>query len=99
MYKVDEFVQDSVSLRITPFMLDSYAHEYNDMMKEKEAHALEVEELRNSNRNLSQQMCVSPSVSPSVFFFFPPSCIRFRASLCYFLFGEGGRREASRDGS
>lgn len=58
VYKVDEFVQDAVGLRITPFMLDSYAHEYNDMMRVKEAHALEVDELRSSNRNLSQQMCV-----------------------------------------
>ncbi|EIM82705.1 RabGAP/TBC [Stereum hirsutum FP-91666 SS1] len=56
VYKVDEFVQDAVGLRITPFMLDSYAHEYNDMMRVKEAHALEVDELRSSNRNLSQQM-------------------------------------------
>jgi hypothetical protein len=31
-YKVDEFVQESVSLNITPFMLDSYRHEYEDML-------------------------------------------------------------------
>lgn len=39
-------------------MLDSYAHEYNDMIREKQAHMLEVDELRRSNRALSQQMCV-----------------------------------------
>jgi hypothetical protein len=31
-YKVDEFVTDAVALKITPFMLDSYAHEYEDMI-------------------------------------------------------------------
>ena len=31
-YKVDEFVQEAVALHITPFMLDSYRHEYEDML-------------------------------------------------------------------
>jgi len=31
-YMVDEFVHDAVSLRITPFMLDSYRHEYEDLV-------------------------------------------------------------------
>ena len=31
-YKVDEFVQDAAALRITPFMLDSYRHEFEDLM-------------------------------------------------------------------
>ncbi|KAJ6593928.1 rab-GTPase-TBC domain-containing protein [Mycena capillaripes] len=52
-YRVDEFVQDAVSLRITPFMLDSYRHEYEDLVRETNRHALEVDELRNSNRVLS----------------------------------------------
>ncbi|KAJ7045543.1 rab-GTPase-TBC domain-containing protein [Mycena alexandri] len=52
-YRVDEFVQDAVSLRITPFMLDSYRHEYEDLVRETNKHALEVDELRNSNRVLS----------------------------------------------
>ncbi|KAJ7287507.1 rab-GTPase-TBC domain-containing protein [Mycena rebaudengoi] len=52
-YRVDEFVQDAVSLRITPFMLDSYRHEYEDLLRETNKHALEVDELRNSNRVLS----------------------------------------------
>lgn len=29
-YDVDAFVQDAVALHITPFMLDSYRHEYED---------------------------------------------------------------------
>lgn len=31
-FRVDEFVNDAVSLRISPFMLDSYSHEYEDMI-------------------------------------------------------------------
>ena len=31
-YKVDEFVQEAAALRITPFMLDCYRHEYEDLM-------------------------------------------------------------------
>ncbi|KAF7376169.1 GTPase-activating protein GYP5 [Mycena sanguinolenta] len=52
-YRVDEFVQDAVSLRITPFMLDAYAREYEERVRETNKHALEVDELRNSNRVLS----------------------------------------------
>ncbi|KAJ7084413.1 rab-GTPase-TBC domain-containing protein [Mycena belliarum] len=52
-YRADEFVQDAVSLRITPFMLDSYRHEYEDLMRETNKHAIELDELRTSNRILS----------------------------------------------
>ncbi|KAK7057167.1 ABC1-domain-containing protein [Favolaschia claudopus] len=52
-YLVDQFVQDAVSLRITPFMLDAYAREYEDLVRETNKHAMEVDELRNSNRVLS----------------------------------------------
>ncbi|KAJ6499274.1 rab-GTPase-TBC domain-containing protein [Mycena sanguinolenta] len=52
-YRVDDFVQDAVSLRITPFMLDAYAREYEERVRETNKHALEVDELRNSNRVLS----------------------------------------------
>ncbi|EPQ57523.1 ABC1-domain-containing protein [Gloeophyllum trabeum ATCC 11539] len=55
-YRADEFVQDAVSLKITPFMLDAYAHEYEDMCRARDAHALELDALRNSNRNLSAQV-------------------------------------------
>jgi len=55
-YRVDEFVQDAVSLRITPFMLDSYAHEYDDLVRMRDAHALELDNLRNSNRALMAQV-------------------------------------------
>jgi hypothetical protein len=55
-YRVDEFVQDAVSLRITPFMLDSYAREYEELIRLRDAHNLEVDALRNSNRNLLSQV-------------------------------------------
>jgi hypothetical protein len=55
-YRVDEFVQDAVSLRITPFMLDSYASEYEELVRIRDAHALELETLRNSNRTLLAQV-------------------------------------------
>jgi len=57
-YRVDDFVQDAVSLKITPFMLDSYAREYEDLIRIRDAHALEVETLRQSNRNFLAQVWV-----------------------------------------
>ncbi|KAI1785190.1 RabGAP/TBC [Ganoderma leucocontextum] len=55
-YHVDEFVQDSISLRITPFMLDNYAHEYEELVRARDAHKVEVENLRNTNTRLLAQM-------------------------------------------
>ncbi|KAF9012346.1 rab-GTPase-TBC domain-containing protein [Cyathus striatus] len=55
-YKVDEFIQNAVSLKITPFMLDCYRHEYEDLVRETNKHALEMDQLRNSNRALSSQV-------------------------------------------
>ncbi|KAF8070464.1 rab-GTPase-TBC domain-containing protein [Lyophyllum atratum] len=55
-YNVDEFVQDAVALQITPFMLDSYRHEYEDHLRETNKHATEMDELRTTNRTLSAQV-------------------------------------------
>ncbi|KAH8990490.1 rab-GTPase-TBC domain-containing protein [Lactarius akahatsu] len=55
-YRVDDFVNDAMSLRITPFMLDSYTHEYSEMIRAREAHAAEMDALRNHNRQLSAQV-------------------------------------------
>ena len=55
-YRVDEFVQDAVSLRITPFMLDTYAHEYDNLVRMRDAHALELDNLRSNNRSLMAQV-------------------------------------------
>jgi ecotropic viral integration site 5 protein len=55
-YRVDDFVSDAMSLRITPFMLDSYNHEYHEMIRAREARAAEMDALRNHNRQLSAQV-------------------------------------------
>lgn len=55
-YRVDDLVQDAISLKITPFMLDAYAHEYHDLVKKREAHAIEVDNLRNANRALTARV-------------------------------------------
>ena len=34
---MDEFIQDAISLRITPFMLDNYAHEYEELVRARDA--------------------------------------------------------------
>lgn len=39
-------------------MLDAYAHEYEDLVRARDAHAIEIDTLRNSNRNLSTQVYV-----------------------------------------
>ncbi|KDR75877.1 hypothetical protein GALMADRAFT_248616 [Galerina marginata CBS 339.88] len=54
-YRVDEFVTDATSLRVTPFMLDCYRHEYEDIVRETNKHAVLIDELRSSNRALSNQ--------------------------------------------
>ncbi|KAF9531667.1 rab-GTPase-TBC domain-containing protein [Crepidotus variabilis] len=55
-YRGDLFVSDAVSLRITPFMLDCYRHEYEDLVRETNKHATLIDELRNNNRALSNQV-------------------------------------------
>ncbi|KAF8161110.1 rab-GTPase-TBC domain-containing protein [Crassisporium funariophilum] len=55
-YRVDEFIQDAAALRITPFMLDCHRHEYEDLVRETNKHALQIDELRSSNRMLSNQL-------------------------------------------
>jgi hypothetical protein len=55
-YRVDDFVNDAMSIRITPFMLDSYNREYQEMIRAREAHAAEMDALRNHNRQLSVQV-------------------------------------------
>ncbi|KAG1751548.1 rab-GTPase-TBC domain-containing protein [Suillus paluster] len=55
-YHVDAFVVDAISMKITPFMLDTYAHEYDDLVRARDAHATEIDTLRNNNRSLSAQV-------------------------------------------
>ncbi|WWC66780.1 uncharacterized protein I206_100685 [Kwoniella pini CBS 10737] len=55
-WKANDFVRDAYEIRITPFMLDSYASEWEEQQKNQNRHALEVDTLRNANRNLSSQV-------------------------------------------
>ncbi|WWC99290.1 hypothetical protein V866_006187 [Kwoniella sp. B9012] len=55
-WKANEFVRDAYEIRITPFMLDSYASEWDEQQKNQNRHALEIDTLRNANRNLSAQV-------------------------------------------
>ncbi|OCF45157.1 hypothetical protein I317_00959 [Kwoniella heveanensis CBS 569] len=55
-WKANEFVRDAYEIRITPFMLDSYASEWEEQLRSQNRHALEVDQLRNANRNLSAQV-------------------------------------------
>ncbi|WWC85885.1 uncharacterized protein L201_000752 [Kwoniella dendrophila CBS 6074] len=55
-WKANEFVRDAYEIRITPFMLDSYASEWEEQQKNQNKHALEIDTLRNANRNLSTQV-------------------------------------------
>ena len=56
IYDIDQFVQDAVSLNITPFMLDQYATEYAELVRTRDGHAIEMDNLRNTNRTLQAQV-------------------------------------------
>jgi len=55
-YDVNGFIQDAVELRITPFVLDTFAHEYDELVRARDALANEMASLQNSNRNLTAQV-------------------------------------------
>ncbi|KAG8704652.1 GTPase-activating protein [Ceratobasidium sp. 394] len=57
-YRADDFVQDAFQLsrKFTPFMLDSYASEYQAKLKAENAHQEEMDALRTINRNLSHHV-------------------------------------------
>ncbi|CCM01156.1 uncharacterized protein FIBRA_03204 [Fibroporia radiculosa] len=55
-YNVDQFIKDGFALKITSFMLDTYAQEYDEMIRVRDANVIEMDSLRNSNRNLSIQV-------------------------------------------
>jgi len=58
-YLADLFVRHAAMVRITPYMLDVYAPEYENSMRKWEAHVVEMNNLWNINRNfLTWQMYV-----------------------------------------
>ena len=57
-YRANDFVQDAFSVKITPFQLDNHATEWQEFKRAQNAHILEVESLRQSNRSLTTQLFV-----------------------------------------
>lgn len=55
-YAVDAFVKEACELRVTAFMLDNYANEWQEAVRLRDAHAIEMDELRNANRSLKAQL-------------------------------------------
>ncbi|KAJ9118572.1 hypothetical protein QFC22_003792 [Naganishia vaughanmartiniae] len=52
----NEFVRDAYAVQFTPFMLDSFAGEWEEHLRTQNAHAMELDTLRNANRSLRDQV-------------------------------------------
>jgi ecotropic viral integration site 5 protein len=52
VYDINNYVQDAVSMNITPFILDQYANEYDELVRTRDAQLIEMDSLRSTNRNL-----------------------------------------------
>ncbi|TKY84570.1 hypothetical protein EX895_006472 [Sporisorium graminicola] len=55
-YRTNEFVRDAFAVKITPFILDSFAAEFDVQVRAANAHRREVEALRLVNRNLAARV-------------------------------------------
>ncbi|PWN49932.1 RabGAP/TBC [Violaceomyces palustris] len=55
-YKTNEFVKDAFQIKITPYMLDTYASEFDEQIRAANAHRREVDALRLVNRNLAAKV-------------------------------------------
>lgn len=55
-YRTNEFVRDAFEVKITPYMLDAYASEFDEQVKAANAHRREVDALRLVNRNLAARV-------------------------------------------
>ncbi|SNX85982.1 related to GYP5 - GTPase-activating protein (GAP) [Melanopsichium pennsylvanicum] len=55
-YRTNEFVRDAFEIKITPFILDTYASEFDSQVRAANAHRREVEALRLVNRNLASRV-------------------------------------------
>ncbi|SPO32583.1 related to GYP5 - GTPase-activating protein (GAP) [Ustilago trichophora] len=55
-YRTNEFVRDAFDVKITPFILDTYAGEFDVQVRAANAHRREVEALRLVNRNLAARV-------------------------------------------
>ncbi|KAH9820497.1 rab-GTPase-TBC domain-containing protein [Melampsora americana] len=55
-YRAQEFIKDALQIKITPMMLDQYASEWESICREKNAHQIEIDRLRDANAQLSAQV-------------------------------------------
>ena len=55
-YRTNEFVRDAFDVKITPFILDTFAGEFDVQVRAANAHRREVEALRLVNRNLASRV-------------------------------------------
>ena len=55
-YQADRYVQDALAVRITPFQLDNFASEWEELRRQQTAHAVEMDSLRQQNRSLQSQV-------------------------------------------
>lgn len=55
-YRTNEFVRDALQIKLTPSTLDSFASEWQEICRQQNAHALELETLRKANAQLSSQV-------------------------------------------
>lgn len=53
---VDAFIRDASKLKITPFQLDNYASEYQELRRAQTAHLVEMDALRHENRQLKARL-------------------------------------------
>ncbi len=56
VYRTNEFVRDAFEIKITPFILDTYAAEFDAQVRAANAHRREVDALRLVNRNLAARV-------------------------------------------
>lgn len=55
-YSAQAFVREALQIKITPMMLDQFASEWAEMLRQQNAQNAEVEQLRSINKKLSNQV-------------------------------------------
>lgn len=55
-YSAHAFVREALQIKITPMMLDQFAGEWAEMLRQQNAQNAEVEQLRSINKKLSNQV-------------------------------------------
>ncbi|KAF8332648.1 RabGAP/TBC [Cantharellus anzutake] len=55
-YRADLFIQDAMRVKVTPFLLDTFASEWEELRRAQNAHTMELESLRAANRSLTERV-------------------------------------------